>query len=107
QFCREKAQRGTGHCDGPLIAHHVSRLSFGIRVQTPGLQTGITDELADFGRSFQNRVRPELGQVPVASNRLNDPTYSTAAFIKRDGNAPPLQVEPYRKPGYSAAYDRY
>ena len=68
------------------VAHDVTRLGFGIGIEPARFQAGVADELGDFRRRFENRVRPELGEKTVLADGLDHAADAPAGFINRDRN---------------------
>ena len=90
---RKKSQRRAGHFNRATVAHDVARLGFRIGGELARFEAGVADELRDFRRRFENRVRPELGEKTVLADGLNHAADAPARFINRDRHALAFQIK--------------
>src|SRR5262249_13875011 len=100
----EPGRRG-GHLDRSMVANDVACLSRWIGQKPPGLQTGILDELRNFGRGLEDGIGPKLGEKSIPSQRLNNAPSAPAAFINGHRHASAFEVKRGRQTRNASADD--
>ncbi len=83
-----------------------SSLDFRVGGKFARFEAGIADELRDFRRRFENRVRPELGKKTVLADGLNHAADAPARLINRDRHALAFQIKRSGQPRDASADDR-